>query len=76
MIVIVFGLPGSGKSFFARRFAAMIDAVYINSDRVRKKLVVSRTYVEKEKLAVYNEMFAQMKEVLKHNKNLVLDATF
>ena len=76
MIVIVYGLPGSGKSFFACRFAAMINADYINSDRVRKKLFVSRTYLIKEKLAVYNEMLAQMKKVVKQNKNLVLDATF
>ena len=76
MIVIVFGLPGSGKSFFTCRFAAMINADYINSDRVRKKLFVSKTYLIKEKLEVYNEMLAQMKEVVKQNKNLVLDATF
>lgn len=76
MIVIVFGLPGSGKSFFACRFAAMINADYIHSDRVRKKLFISRTYLLQEKLAVYNEMLAQMKEVVKQNKNLLLDATF
>lgn len=76
MIVIVFGLPGTGKSYFAFRFAAMIKAAYINSDRVRKKLFVSRTYSIKEKLSVYYEMLKQMKEVVKQNKNLVLDATF
>ena len=76
MIAIVYGLPGSGKSFFACRFAAKINAAYINSDRVRKKLFISRTYLIKEKLAVYNEMLAQMKEAVKQNKNLVLDATF
>ena len=72
MIVIVFGLPGSGKSFFACRFAAMINADYINSDRVRKKLFVSRTYLIKEKLAVYNEMLAQMKEVVNKIKTWCL----
>ena len=76
MIVIVFGLPGTGKSYFASRFAAMINADYINSDRVRKKLFVYRTYSIKEKLSVYYEMLAQMKEIVKQNKNLVLDATF
>ena len=76
MIVIVFGLPGSGKSYFASHLAKMINADYINSDKLRRAMFDTRTYLIKEKLAVYNEMLAQMKEVVKQNKNLVLDATF
>ena len=33
MIIIVLGLPGSGKTYFASRFAKLIHADYINSDR-------------------------------------------
>jgi predicted kinase len=76
MIVIVFGLPGSGKSYFASRLARMINADYINSDKVRLEVVDKKTYSEKEKLAVYNEMLVQMKKVLQQNRNVVLDATF
>jgi len=54
----------------------MIDADYMSSDRVRKKLFVSRTYLIKEKLTVYDKMLEEMKEVVRQNKNLVLDATF
>ena len=76
MIVIVFGLPGSGKSYFASRLAKLINADYILSDKVRKNMLIKRTYSEKEKLSVYNEMRAQMKQAIKKNKNVVLDATF
>ena len=76
MIVIVFGLPGSGKSYFASRLAKMINADYINSDRVRKEMFKSRTYSEQEKAAVYNEMLEKMKEAVSQRRNLVLDATF
>lgn len=76
MIVIVFGLPGSGKSYLASRFAGKINADYINSDSMRKKMLHHRTYSEKEKLSVYNKMLAQMRKVVKQNKNLVLDGTF
>lgn len=76
MIVIVFGLPGTGKSFFASRLAKMINADYINSDRVRKEMFKSRTYSEQEKGAVYNAMLEKMKEAVDQRKNLVLDATF
>jgi predicted kinase len=76
MIVIVLGLPGSGKSYFASRLAKRINADYINSDRVRKKMFPDRTYSEQEKQSVYDEMLESMQRVIRQNKNLVLDATF
>ena len=76
MIIIVFGLPGSGKSYFASRLAKMIKAEYINSDRVRKEMFKIRTYSEREKAAVYNAMLEKMKEAVSQRRNLVLDATF
>jgi hypothetical protein len=76
MIVIVFGLPGSGKSYFATRLAKMFNAYYINSDRIRKEMFTNRTYSAQEKAAVYHAMLVKMKDALDQNKNLVLDATF
>ena len=76
MIIIVFGLPGSGKSFFASRLAKMIDAEYINSDKIRKNLFTKRSYSRHEKLSVYNVMLDKLIEIVKKKKNVVLDATF
>ena len=76
MIVIVFGLPGSGKSYFASRLAKVINAGYINSDRLRKEMFKDRTYSEQEKAAVYKAMLEKMKEAMNQNRSLVLDATF
>jgi len=76
MIVIVFGLPGSGKSYFATNLADMIKADYINSDQVRRTMFGVRLYSVREKLSVYNEMLVQMHKAVKQHKNLVLDATF
>lgn len=76
MVVIVFGLPGSGKSYFASRLAKLIKADYINSDRVRKEMFTKRTYSKQEKETVYNKMLATMKEAVHQNRNVVLDATF
>ncbi|HLI94041.1 MAG TPA: AAA family ATPase [Puia sp.] len=76
MIVIVLGLPGSGKSYFASRFSKLIHADYINSDRVRKSIFPARSYSEKEKASVYDEMFELMRQAIKQKKDLVLDATF
>jgi predicted kinase len=76
MIIIVFGLPGSGKSYFASHLAELINAAYINSDIVRKKMFDKRTYSIEERLLVYNEMLRQMREAAKKHTYVVLDATF
>ena len=76
MIVFVFGLPGTGKSYFASRLAKMIDASYVNSDRVRKELFTQRTYSHHEKKVVYDAMLDKTKEAIAKGQNLVLDATF
>ena len=76
MIVIVFGLPGSGKSYFASKLSTLINAEYIKSDQVRKHMLDKKTYSLNEKLSVYLEMLLQMKGFLKQKRNLVLDATF
>lgn len=76
MIVFVFGLPGSGKSYFASRLAKKINAIYVNSDKLRKESFAERDYTEQEKKAVYNKMLDQMMQAINQKENIVLDATF
>jgi len=76
MIIIVLGLPGSGKSYFASRLATRVGAEYINSDKVRKAMGALGRYSLQEKLAVYTEMAIITGKFLGENKNVVVDATF
>lgn len=76
MTIIVMGLPGSGKSYFAQRLAIAIGADYINSDRVRKTMTSAGRYSTKEKLLVYDEMLRQMQLDVQQKKDIVLDGTF
>lgn len=76
MIIIVFGLPGSGKSFFAARLAEHIHASYLSSDKLRKELLPVRTYTDKEKEMVYKVMLDKALEVSQKKKDVVVDATF
>ncbi|NAS13739.1 AAA family ATPase [Poritiphilus flavus] len=76
MIVFVSGLPGSGKSYFAIRLARIIDAEYINSDELRKKLFSKRTYSKGEKARVYDAMLQSMQGAMNRGMSVVLDATF
>lgn len=76
MVIIVFGLPGSGKSYFAVRLAKALDAEYVNSDIERIKLIPKKRYTLAEKMRVYDRMFEQMITAVKDGKRIVLDATF
>jgi len=76
MIILVAGLPGSGKSYFASRLAAQLDAVYVGSDKVRKSLDGLGKYHLEDKLIVYRGMADLAEENLSEGKKVVLDATF
>lgn len=76
MIILVLGLPGSGKSYFAVRLAQKINAEYLNSDQIRKEMFPERTYSDSEKAKVYEDLLKKMKEAIDKGKDMVLDATF
>jgi predicted kinase len=76
MNVIIFGLPGSGKTFFAEKLASRIGGSHISSDTVRQQLQQTDKYREQAKMAVYYEMLKLMGKAISHQQNTVLDATF
>lgn len=76
MIILVAGLPGSGKSYFAERLADKLEAAYINSDRVRLALQATGKYSFDDKLLVYKEMLLQATQAIDQKRDVVVDATF
>lgn len=76
MIILVAGLPGSGKSYFASQLALRIGADYINSDLVRKALGTLGKYTLKDKLEVYSKMVSLAESSLRKGRPAIVDATF
>ncbi len=76
MIVLVFGLPGTGKTFFAQHFARNTGAVHLYTDLVREKLDAKGHYDDTTKQQVYNELFKQVMRELNDKKDVVVDGTF
>lgn len=76
MIILVAGLPGSGKSYFVERLADKLDAVYINSDRVRIALQTRGKYSFSDKLVVYKEMILEATQAIEEKRDVIVDATF
>lgn len=76
MLVVVYGLPGSGKSYFASRLAERLEATCLSSDALRKELVDEPRYSAEEKERVYENLFAKASAALHGGGSVVLDATF
>ena len=76
MIIIVMGLPGTGKTFFAERLAANTQAQHISSDKTRIQLQKRGAYTPEDKSQVYRQMLAEAEEALKNGKHVIMDATF
>ena len=76
MVIIVFGLPGSGKSYFASRLASELGADYVNTDKVRKEMFTKPTYSDEEKILVYKKLLDEVYHHAHAKKTLVIDGTF
>lgn len=77
MLILVIGLPGSGKSTVARLLARKLDATVLNSDLIRRELFPeSRTYSSQETQAVIKETEKRTQELLQRGATVILDALF
>lgn len=76
MLIIICGLPGSGKSSLARKLKSKLPAAYLNSDVVRKQIFKKPQYTEEEKRRVYSDIINQAEKMLREGKNVIVDATF
>ena len=76
MLLIVFGLPGSGKSFFASAWSKALKCGYLNTDMLRKKHNASPDYSMQARVKLYEEILQHTEEILKNKHDLIVDGTF
>ncbi|MFP4082136.1 MAG: AAA family ATPase [Candidatus Aminicenantes bacterium] len=76
MLVIVSGLPGTGKTTVAKKMSDEMKAVVLSTDRIRKKALKELGYSERKKKRVYDEMLRIAQDLLKKGENVILDGTF
>lgn len=76
MIVIVCGLPGTGKTFIAKTLSKRIDAIVLSTDKIRKELVEKPTYSLWERSLIYDVLFLLSKYLKTAGINCILDGTF
>ena len=74
-LVILCGLPGTGKSHFARELSSRAPFVWLNSDRTRKLLVARPQYSRREHRRVFAAMHVLTRGYLRDGYSVVFDAT-
>lgn len=74
-LVLLSGLPGSGKTTFATAFAARVPCTVVESDAIRRSLARQPTYTAKESARVFELVERKAAAALQAGKAVLLDAT-
>ncbi|MCH7484243.1 MAG: ATP-binding protein [Chloroflexi bacterium] len=74
-LIILIGLPGSGKSYFARRLAKRYPAAILDSDALRGALYESPQHTAPENARLFPATHVLTRRLLDRGVPVVLDAT-
>ena len=74
-IIVVSGLPGTGKSYFCRRLAERLPFLILESDALRKQLFPVPTYSASESAHLFRTIYYLIEELIKKGIPVILDAT-
>jgi predicted kinase len=74
-LIVVSGLPGTGKSFFCRKLAERLSFLILASDTLRKILFPSPQYKESENKRLFSACHALIEELLGKGIPVIFDAT-
>jgi predicted kinase len=74
-LIVVIGLPGTGKSYFCRQLAQRLPAIILESDDLRKALFPSPGYSAAESLRLFRACHLLMARLLGKGISLIFDAT-
>ena len=74
-LIVVSGLPGTGKSYFCRQLAERLPYPVLESDAMRKQLFTVPQYSAGESAYLFRTIHRLIEELLKKGIPVILDAT-
>ncbi len=75
-LVLIGGLPGTGKTTLAKKLAHRLRAQHLNSDILRDRLHKRGQYDEFTKQTIYDALVWATRNYLRAGRPVVVDATF
>jgi predicted kinase len=76
LIIIICGLPGTGKTFLSNKLSQYVNATVLSTDKLRKELFGKPTYTAWERALIYDVLFLLAKYLHSSGINCILDGTF
>jgi len=76
MIILVSGVPASGKSYFAHTLGQELNIPVLSSDVIRDQLGLRGKYTSEAKHLIYERMLEQTVATLQTHRAVIVDATF
>lgn len=73
LLIMLYGMPGSGKTFFSRQLCEQISAAHVQGDRIRDELFEKPTYSKEENHIVASLMAYMTGEFLQAGISVVFD---
>lgn len=72
-LLVMVGIPGSGKSFFAKHFSDTFKAPWVHLDGIRAELFNEPTYSKDENIIINRVSDYMLDEMFKTQKTIVLE---
>jgi predicted kinase len=74
LLILLYGFPGSGKTYFARQLCEQLQAAHVQADRIRSELFEEPRYDKEENTVVGQLMDYMTEEFLSAGLSVVYDA--
>lgn len=74
LLILLYGFPGSGKTYFARQLSEQLQAAHVQGDRIRSELFEQPRYDKEENAAISQLMDYMTGEFLSAGLSVVYDA--
>lgn len=76
MLIVMSGLPGTGKTSVAEELAGHLDIEKLTTDELRRRIDKHPDYSKKHKRSVYAALMEEAGKQLKKGNSVILDGTF